>query len=157
MYSCRTRRFAPIRPRQGSIPRGRTRRFATPPRTSCSILVLPGITTLNEKTDPCGSVFSFSRGRTRTYGLQVMSLASCQLLHPASNAQSIYIFFSSSVNPWGRISKNGHFLCQKIQSVSKRYKYVIKSISCFKKTLSALPNRHETNFNENINIANKRT
>ena len=38
-------------------------------------------------------LLSFSRGRTRTYGLQVMSLASCQLLHPASNAQLLYGFF----------------------------------------------------------------
>ena len=32
-----------------------------------SFLVLPNISTLNEKTDPYGSVFPFSRGRTRRF------------------------------------------------------------------------------------------
>ncbi len=49
----------------------------------------------------CHDQIPYSRGRTRTYGLQVMSLASCQLLHPASNAQTIY-FFSALVSTHGK-------------------------------------------------------
>ena len=56
---------------------------------------------VNKKTGSLGTGFSFSRGRTRTYGLQVMSLASCQLLHPAANALLAYdIIQKVSTRPW---------------------------------------------------------
>ena len=42
--------------------------------------------------------FFYSGGRTRTYGLQVMSLTSCQLLYPASLCKQYSIYMKKNVN-----------------------------------------------------------